>query len=42
MNDTMKGEPPINSAARNSLWVYPVVRPPRFSGAPTVVETTRS
>lgn len=38
----MKGNPPINSAARNSLWSYPVLRPPRFAGAPVVVETTRS
>jgi hypothetical protein len=42
MNETMKGELPINSAARNSLWVYPVARSPRFVGAPAVVETTRS
>ena len=39
---TMKGELPINSAARNSLWVYPVARPPRFAGAPAVVEMTRA
>ncbi len=38
----MKRKPPINSAARNSLWAYPVARPPRFNGAPAVVETTRS
>lgn len=38
----MKGKPPINSAARNSLWVYPMARPPRFAGAPAVIETTRS
>jgi hypothetical protein len=42
MNDTTKGEPPINSAASNSLWVYPVACPPRFAGAPAAVETTRS
>ena len=38
----MKRKPPINSAARNSLWTYPVARPPRFAAAPVVVETTRS
>lgn len=38
----MRGKPPINSAARNSLWVYPVARPPRFAGAPPIIETTRS
>ena len=38
----VKGKTPINSAARNALWVYPAARPPRFAGAPTVVETTRS
>lgn len=38
----MKGKPPINSAARNSLWSYPSARPPRFAGAPALIETTRS
>jgi hypothetical protein len=38
----MRGEFPINSAARNSLWLYPVERLPRFAGAPAVIETTRS
>lgn len=33
---------PINSAVRNSVWVYPRPAPPRFPGAPTLVETTRS
>jgi hypothetical protein len=33
---------PINSAARNSVWVYPRSVPPRFPGAPTLIETTRS
>lgn len=32
----------MNSAARNSLWSYPVSRQPRFAGAPAVIETTRS
>ena len=38
----MRGELPINSAARNSLWVYPVARQPRFAGAPAVIEMTRA
>ena len=38
----MKGALPINSAARNSLWIYPAARPSRFADAPAVVETTRS
>ena len=38
----MKRPLPINSAARNCVWVYPHTVPPRFRGAPTVVETTRS
>jgi hypothetical protein len=33
---------PINSAARNSTWVYDAFSPPRFDGAPTIVERTRS
>ena len=33
---------PINCAARNAVWVYPRVAPPRFPGAPEIVETTRS
>jgi hypothetical protein len=33
---------PINSAARNSVWVYPRSVPPHFPGAPTLIETTRS
>ena len=35
-------ELPINCAARNAVWVYPRVAPPRFPGAPAIVETTRS
>jgi hypothetical protein len=38
----MSEVPPINSAARNCVWVYPRSTPPRFGGAPAVVETTRS
>ncbi|HYG08396.1 MAG TPA: hypothetical protein VD835_00345 [Pyrinomonadaceae bacterium] len=33
---------PINCAARNAVWVYPRVAPPRFPRAPAIVETTRS
>jgi hypothetical protein len=33
---------PINCVARNSVWVYDAHSPPRFDGAPTVVERTRS
>lgn len=33
---------PINAAARNCVWAYPFRVAPRFRGAPTVVETTRS
>jgi hypothetical protein len=33
---------PINAAARNCVWAYPHTVPPRFAGAPAVVETTRS
>lgn len=32
----------INLAARNCVWVYPRDVPPRFSGAPAVIETARS
>ena len=38
----MKRSLPINSAARNCVWAYPQAVPPRFAGAPAVVETTRS
>lgn len=33
---------PINSAARNALWIYDAVVEPRFIGAPAVVEPKRS
>lgn len=33
---------PINSAARNALWVYDALVEPRFNGAPAIVETKRS
>jgi hypothetical protein len=32
---------PINSAARNAVWVYDTLMPPRFANAPTLVERTR-
>ena len=38
----MKRPLPINSAARNCVWAYPHAVPPRFAGAPALVETTRS
>jgi hypothetical protein len=33
---------PINSVARNAVWVYDAFSPPRFGGAPPIVERTRS
>jgi hypothetical protein len=33
---------PINSAARNSVWVYDAYSTPRFVGAPTIIERARS
>ncbi len=33
---------PINSAARNAVWVYDSFAEPRFDGAPTIVEPRRS
>lgn len=33
---------PINSAARNAVWVYDSFAEPRFVGAPTIVESKRS
>jgi hypothetical protein len=33
---------PINSAARNAVWVYDAVVEPRFNGAPALVEPKRS
>lgn len=38
----MSDQLPINSAARNALWIYDAVVEPRFSGAPAVVESKRS
>jgi hypothetical protein len=39
MNTT---ELPINCAARNAVWSYPKLVPPRFAGAPSILETTRT
>lgn len=33
---------PINSAARNAVWVYDSVTEPRFDSAPAIVEPRRS
>jgi hypothetical protein len=33
---------PINSVARNSVWVYDAFSTPRFGGAPTIIERARS
>jgi hypothetical protein len=38
----MPTKPPINSAARNAVWVYDSCAPPRFAGASTIVERTRA
>lgn len=38
MNETL----PINSAARNALWIYTAVVEPRFLGASAIVELKRS
>ena len=35
-------ELPINCAARNAVWVYDDLVPPRFDGAPTMVERRRA
>jgi hypothetical protein len=35
-------ELPINCAARNAVWSYPVAVQPRFAGAPTIFEPTRT
>ncbi len=38
----MMKELPINAASRNVVWIYDHVVPPRFRGAPAIIETTRS
>ncbi len=42
MTTVMSERLPINSAARNALWIYTAVVEPRFIGAPAVVEPKRS
>lgn len=38
----MKKSLSITCAARNAIWIYPQAVTPRFSGAPTIMETTRT
>jgi hypothetical protein len=38
----MKKSLPITCAARNAIWIYPQAVTPRFRGAPTIMETTRT
>jgi hypothetical protein len=42
MTAVMNDQLPINSAARNALWIYDALAEPRFAGAPGVVESKRS
>jgi hypothetical protein len=42
MTTVMSERLPINSAARNALWIYDAIVEPRFIGAPAVVELKRS
>ncbi len=42
MTTAMSERLPINSAARNALWIYDAIVEPRFTGAPAVVEPKRS
>ena len=42
MTTVMSERLPINSAARNALWIYTAIVEPRFIGAPAVVEPKRS
>ena len=42
MTTVMSERLPINSAARNALWIYDAIVEPRFIGAPAVVEPKRS
>lgn len=42
MTTVMSETLPINSAARNALWIYDAIVEPRFIGAPVVVEPKRS
>lgn len=38
----MKRSLSITCAARNAVWIYPHAVSPRFCGAPTIMETTRT
>jgi hypothetical protein len=42
MTAVMNESLPINSAARNALWIYDALAEPRFAGAPAIVEPKRS
>ena len=42
MTTVMSETLPINSAARNAVWVYDAFVEPRFVGAPVLVEAKRS
>ena len=42
MTAVMNDQLPINSAARNALWIYDALVEPRFAGAPAIVEPKRS
>src|SRR5919206_2817566 len=42
MTTVMNESLPINSAARNALWIYDALAEPRFAGAPAIVEPKRS
>src|SRR5438067_779170 len=42
MTPVMNESLPINSAARNALWIYDAVVEPRFAGAQVIVEPKRS
>lgn len=33
---------PFTAASRNAVWVYPRAAPPRFAGAPAIVEKARA
>jgi hypothetical protein len=39
---TTESDLPFTCAARNALWIYPAPTPPRFKGAPTIIDTKRT
>jgi len=39
---TVKKRLPITCASRNAMWIYPRAIAPRFAGAPTITEITRT